>query len=87
MRRRGTMFVRRIYGGHGGHETAELCDWRTGGERGLRGGPGKRLDGMSPGRPQSFRYQRRLVDNCSPARRGGIAQDGGTRGGTFHDNN
>ena len=37
------------------------------------------------GRPQSFRHQRRpVVDDCSPGR-GGMAQDGGTRGGTFHD--
>ena len=38
---------------------------------------------MFLGRSQSFRYQRRPVDDCSPGRRG-IAQDGGTRGGTFH---
>ena len=36
-----------------------------------------------PGRPQSFRHQRRPVDDCSP-RRVGMAQNGGTRGGTFH---
>ena len=41
-----------------------------GGERGLRGGPGKRVDGVFPGRLQSFRYQRRPVDNCSPGRGG-----------------
>ena len=51
--------------------------------RGLRGGPGKRVDGVFPGRPQSFRHQRRPVDDCSPGR-GGMAQDGGTRGGSFH---
>ena len=28
-------------------------------------------------------HQRRPVDNCGPGR-GGMAQDGGTRGGTFH---
>ena len=44
------------------------------------GGPGKRVDGGFPGRPQSFRYQCRPVDDCSPGR-GGIAQNGGTRGG------
>ena len=38
---------------------------------------------MFPGRPLSFRYQRRPVDDCSPGR-GGMAQDGGTRGETFH---
>ena len=37
---------------------------------------------MFPG-PQSFRYQHRPVDEYSPGR-GGMAQDGGTRGGTFH---
>ena len=34
-------------------------------------------------RPQSLRHQRRGVDDCSPGR-GGMAQDGGTRGGAFH---
>ena len=38
---------------------------------------------MLPGRPQSFRHQRRPVDNCSPGR-GGMAQNGGTRGRTIH---
>ena len=28
---------------------------RTGGGRGVRGGPEKRVSGISPGRPQSFR--------------------------------
>ena len=46
-------------------------------------GPGKRVDVALPGRPQSFRYQRRPVGDCSPER-GGMAQDGATRGGTFH---
>ena len=55
----------------------------TGGERGLRWGRGKILDGVFPGRSQSFRYQRRPVDDCSPGR-GGMAKDGGTRGRTFH---
>ena len=54
------------------------------GGRGLRGGPGKISDWwVFPGRPQSFRHQRRPVDNCSPGR-GGMTQDGETRGGTFH---
>ena len=39
--------------------------------------------GVPPGRPQSFRYQRRPVGDCGPGR-GGMAQDRGTRGGTFH---
>ena len=47
------------------------------------GGPGKRVDGVFTGRSQSFRHQCRPVDDCSPGR-GGMAQDGGTRGGTFH---
>ena len=51
--------------------------------RGLRGGAGVTVDEVFPGRSQSFRYQRRLVDDCSPGRRG-MTQDGGTRGGTFH---
>ena len=37
-------------------------------------GYGKKVDGMSPGRPKSFRYQHRLVDDCNPGR-GGMAQD------------
>ena len=46
----------------------------------------KRGDGVSPGRPQSFRYQRRPVDDCccSTSGRGEMAQDGGTGGGTFY---
>ena len=39
---------------------------------GLVGGGGgekeKKVDGVSPGRPQSFRYQRRPVDDCGPGR-------------------
>ena len=53
------------------------------GGRGLREGPGKSVDGVFLGRPQSVRHQRRLVDDCSPGR-GGMAQDGGTRGGTCY---
>ena len=58
---------------------------RIGGGRRLRGGPGKRVYGVFPGRTQSFRHQRRpvSVDDCSPGR-GGTAQDGGIRGRTFH---
>ena len=57
--------------------------WRIGRGRRLRGGSVKRVDGVFPGRPHSFRHQRRPVDDCSPGR-GGMAQDGGTRRGTFH---
>ena len=46
------------------------------------GGVGKRVDGVSPGRPQSFRYQRRPLDDCSLGR-AGMMQDGGTRGERF----
>ena len=41
------------------------------------------MGGVFPGRPQSFRHQRRPVNDCSP-RRGGMAQNGRTGGGTFH---
>ena len=56
---------------------------RNGGGRGLCRESGKRVDGVFPGQSQSFRYQRRPVDDCSPGR-GGMAQNGRTRGGTFH---
>ena len=56
---------------------------RIGGGRGLRRGPGKGVDKVFPGRPQSFWHQRRPVDNCRPGQRA-MADDGGTRGGTFH---
>ena len=37
--------------------TAEVRDVRRiDGGRGLRGGPGKRVDGLFPGRPQSLRH-------------------------------
>ena len=51
--------------------------------RGLCWGQIKRVDGVFPGRPQSFRHQCRPVDGCSPGR-GGMAQNGRTMGGTFH---
>ena len=57
---------------------------RIGGGRGLCGGPGKIVDGVFPGRPQRLRHQRRPVDDCSPTGRGGMVQNGGKRGGTFH---
>ena len=55
---------------------------RNGGERGLCRGPGKRVDGVFPGRSQSFRHQRRPVDDCS-AGRGGMAQNGITQGAEY----
>ena len=69
---------------HGGYEIDEVRDVRRiGGGRGLWGGAGKRVDGVFPRRSQSFRHQRRPVDNCSLGR-GGMAQNGRTSGGTFH---
>ena len=38
------------------------------GGRELCGGPGKRVHGVFPGQPQSFRHQRLPVDDCSPER-------------------
>ena len=40
------------------------------------------MNGVFPGRPQSFRHQRRPLDDCSSGR-GGMAQNGRTKGGTF----
>ena len=40
------------------------------GARSVWGGAGKRVDGVFPGRPYSFRHQRRPVDDCSPGRGG-----------------
>ena len=40
------------------------------------------MDGVFPGRPQSFQLQRRPVNDCSPGL-AGMAQNGRTRGGTF----
>ena len=51
--------------------------------RRIGGGSGKRMNVVFPGRPQSFRHQHRPVDGFSPGR-GGMAQDGGIRGGMFH---
>ena len=56
---------------------------RIGGGRGLRGGAGQRVNGVFPGRPESFRYQLRPVDDCSSGREG-MVQDVRTGGGTFH---
>ena len=53
------------------------------GGAGCVGGQEKEWDGVFPGRPQSFRHQRRPVDDCSPGR-GVMSQNGRTRGGTFH---
>ena len=53
------------------------------GGAGCVGGAGKVVDGVFPGRHQSLRPQRRPVNDCSHPGRGGMAQDGGTRGETL----
>ena len=74
-----------ICGAHESYETAEVCHvWRTGAGHVLQEGSGRRVSGVFRGRSHSFRYQRRAVEERSPGR-GGIAQDNGKRGGTFHD--
>ena len=76
--------VRGIRGVHGRYETAVYVMFgEMVGGRGLRGGEGKRVDGLFPGRPQSFRHQRRPVDDCSPGR-GGMAPNSRTKGGRLH---
>ena len=60
-----------ICGVRGGYETPEVRDVRRNdGGCGLCGGPGTSVDGVFPGRLQSFRHQRPPVDNCSPGRGG-----------------
>ena len=54
--------VRGICGAHGGYKTTEVRDvGRTGGGRGLLEGSGRRMDEVSPGTSQSFRYRSRSV--------------------------
>ena len=53
---------------------------RNSGGRGLCRGPGKIVDGVFPGQSQTFRHQRRPVDDCSPGR-GRMAQNGKIREG------
>ena len=77
-------FVRGICDAHGGYGTAKVRDvWRIGVGRGLREETEKRMGGAFPGRSQSFRHQRRPIDDCSPGQ-AEMAQDGGTRCRTFH---
>ena len=62
-----------ICGAHGGYETAEKCvmfeELLLVGGAGCVGGQEKeRVRGVFPGRRQSFPYQRRPVDDCSPGR-------------------
>ena len=48
---------------------ARMEDTRTAGwGRGLRGGAGKRVDGVLPGRPQNFRHQHRPMDDSNRGR-------------------
>ena len=62
--------VCRICGAHGGYGTAEVRDVRRNGGGGvLCGGPGKRMDGIFPVRPQSFRYQRTAAQDEGEWRR------------------
>ena len=70
-------------GANGGHETANVRDVRRllGSVGGVRGQEKERR--AFPERPRSFRYKRRPEDDYSPGQ-GGMAQDGGTRGGKFH---
>ena len=76
--------VRGSCGGHGVRETAEVRDFgRTGGGRRLREGPGKIVDRVSPGQPQSFECHHQPMEEYSSGR-GGMTQEGETRGGTFH---
>ena len=80
----GTNSVRKICGAYGGHETAKArYAGRSDGGCELRGKAGKRVGGVSPGRPQIFRYQRRPEDDCSPGL-GIMTQDIRTRSGTFN---
>ena len=58
--------VRGICGAYGRYETAEVPDvYRISGGRALRGDEGKRVDGLFSGLPQSFRHQRRPVNDWS----------------------
>ena len=67
----------------GGYETAEVRNvQRNGGARAVWRARKKSGWGVF-GRPLRFRHQHRPVDDCSPGR-GGMAQNGRTRGGTFH---
>ena len=76
--------VHGICGAHGVHETVDVRDIQTtGGGCGLRVGQGKKSMEYLRGWPRSFRSQRRPEDDYSPGR-GEMAQDDGTRGGTFH---
>ena len=53
------------------------------GVAGYIGGQEIRVDGVFPGRSQNFQHQHRPLDDCSPGRVG-MAQNGRTKGGTFH---
>lgn len=58
--------VREVGGGHGGHQTAEMCDVRR--VRvgcGFRGGARKRFDGRVSGQRQNFGHVDRPEDDRS----------------------
>ena len=56
-------------------ETAEVRDVRrAGGARGLHGGAGKRVDGVFPGRPQSFSVSTITSGRLQPRTRGNGAR-------------
>ena len=66
------------------YKTAEVRDVRRiGGGAGCGGEVRKKSGWGVSWTNSSLRHQRRLVDDCSPGR-GEMAQDGGTKGGTFH---
>ena len=57
--------VRRICGAHRGYEAAEVRDIRrNGGEHRLRGGSGKVVYGVFPGRSRSCYYKIELVQDA-----------------------
>ena len=76
--------VRRICDAHGEYETAEVRDVRrSGGGRGSRGGPGKRMDGVFPERPQECSVSTPTSGRLQPRTRGNGARRR-TRNGIFH---
>ena len=82
LRRRRILFARFVARMEGKRLPKCLMFGELVGSAGCVGGQVKRENVVFPRRPQSFRHQRRPVDDCSP-RREGMAQNGETRGGTF----
>ena len=81
----GADLIRGVCGAHGGYETAEErgVDRIGGGSWAAWGTRKKSGWGVSWTTSELSVYQRRLVDDCSPGR-GGMSQNGATRGGKFH---